>query len=236
MRDLKNFKNLFDSRRQWASAKRRIKSHRGKMNILIFRNFDISKYLCVCGLGGRFLFKINKLTNKSMPLSRKQKEEIVTELREKLAKTSSLIFADFTGLSVVKTRDFRKMLRKLGATLKVAKKTLIRRALKNPAADIVVGSESKTPVSVIFGGDIAELSKAVNDFSKTESLKVLGGFLDGRYLAAADIVTLAKLPSRQELLARLARAVQAPLRNLTTVLQGNLRNLVCVLDEIKNKK
>jgi len=172
-----------------------------------------------------------------MPLTRIQKEKIVSGLQEKLAKTDSLIFADFTGLSVVKTREFRQKIKKLGAAFKVAKKTLIRRALKNPAADAIVGPESKTPVSVIFGGgDIAEIAKAVSNFSKTEAMKVLGGFLGGRYLAAADIATLAKLPSRRDLLAGLARTIQAPIRNLAGVLQANLRNLVCVLDGVKNKK
>jgi large subunit ribosomal protein L10 len=171
-----------------------------------------------------------------MPLTRVQKEKIVSDLQKKLSKADSLIFSDFTGLSVAKTREFRQKIKKLGATFKVAKKTLIRRALKNSAADAVVGPESKTPVSVIFGGDIAELAKAVNNFSKTEALKVLGGFLSGQYLAAADIAALAKLPSRHDLLAGLARTIQAPVRNLASVLQANLRNLVCVLDGIKSKK
>lgn len=172
-----------------------------------------------------------------MALSRKQKEEIVADLQEKLDKTDSLIFADFTGLSVGKTREFRQKIKKLGATLKVAKKTLIRRALKNPAASTVVGPESKTPVSVIFGGgDIAELAKAVHNFSKAEALKMLGGFLSGRYLAAADIAVLAKLPPRQDLLAMLARTIQSPTRNLATVLQVNMRNLVCALDGVRKLK
>ena len=172
-----------------------------------------------------------------MALSRKQKEEVVSGLQEKLAKTDSLIFTDFTGLSVAKTREFRQKIKKLGAAFKVAKKTLVRRALKNPAADAIVGPESKTPVSVIFGGgDIAELAKAVSNFSKTEALKILGGFLGGKHLVAADIATLAKLPSRHDLLAGLAWTVQAPIQNLAAVLQANLRNLVCALNEIKNKK
>lgn len=172
-----------------------------------------------------------------MPLTRAQKEDIVSDLQEKLLKSDSLIFADFTGLSVAKTRDFRQKIKKLGATLKVTKKTLIRRALKNPAADPIVGPESKTPVSVIFSsGDIVELAKTVNNFSKTEALKVLGGFLGNKFLTAADVATLAKLSSRQDLLARLVRTVQAPLYNLVVVLQGNLRNLVCVLDGVKIKK
>lgn len=172
-----------------------------------------------------------------MALSRKQKEKVISNLQEKLAKTDSLIFVDFTGLSVAKTQEFRKMLKKLGATFKVTKKTLLRRALKNPAADVFVGPESKTPVSVIFGGgDIVELAKAVSNVSKTEALKVLGGFLGGQILAAADIARLAKLPSHHDLLAMLMRTVQAPLCNLVAVLQGNLRNLIYVLDGIKNKK
>ncbi len=168
-----------------------------------------------------------------MPLTRAQKEKVVVGLQEKFAKSDSLIFADFTGLSVAKTREFRQKIKKLGAAFKVAKKTLMRRALKNPAAGAVVGPESKTPVSVIFGGDIAETCKAANAFSEAEALKILGGILDGKFLAAADIATLAKLPCRRDLLAGLARAVQAPLVNLAGVLQANLRNLVCVLSKIR---
>ncbi|MDP1629187.1 MAG: 50S ribosomal protein L10 [bacterium] len=172
-----------------------------------------------------------------MSLTREQKGKIIADLEEKFNKANSLIFTDFTGLSVAKTREFRKKLKGFGAALKVAKKTLIRRALKYPAVDGIVGPEGKAPVSIIFGGDnIAELAKTAYNFAKTESLKILGGILGGRFLDSGQIVELAKLPAREQLLAMLLRAIQAPTVNLVGVMQANLRNLVCALDAIKNKK
>lgn len=111
-----------------------------------------------------------------MPLTRVQKEKVVAELRQKLSGIDSLIFADFTGLSAPKTREFRQKIKKIGAIMKVAKKTLISRALKNPAINTLFG---KASISLIFGGDIAELARVVYNFSKTESLKIAGGILGG---------------------------------------------------------
>ncbi len=172
-----------------------------------------------------------------MPLTREQKGKIIAELEDKFKGAGSVIFADFTGLTVAKTKELRRKINGLGGALKVAKKTLIRRAVKNPAAGGIVGQESKTPVSIIFGkDDITELAKSVYYFAKTESLMILGGNLWVKILTAEDVIAFAKLPQRSQLLSMLARAIQSPIGNLASVLQANLRNLVCALDAIKNNK
>ncbi len=170
-------------------------------------------------------------------LSLSEKQKIVEELTERFRKQKVSIFADIHGIAVAKLTQFRRELKNVGAELKVAKKTLLARALEA----VKIGIEPKTlagELGVIFGyGDQIAPAKAAAKFAKeNETFKVLAGFLEGKIMAAGEVLAFSRLPSRVELLGELAWALEAPLQNLATVLQGNLRNLVVVLSQIKKVK
>ena len=134
----------------------------------------------------------------------------VAELTDKFRKSGVSIFADLRGISVAKLSAFRRELSKIGAEFKVAKKTLLRRALE-AAGPAFGGIEPKAldgEIGVIFGyEDQVAPAKAATKFAKeNETFKVLKGVLEGRMLEAAEILALARLPSRGELLAALAAA------------------------------
>jgi large subunit ribosomal protein L10 len=138
---------------------------------------------------------------------------------------------------VAKLSQFRRGLKKIGAEFKVAKKTLLRRALD--AVSIGIEPEKlEGEIGVIFGyEDQVAPAKAAAKFAKeNETFRLLKGILAGKILEAKDVLALAKLPSRGELLAELARSFQAPIQGLVNVLHGNIRNLVVVLNQIKDKK
>ncbi|MCM8763335.1 MAG: 50S ribosomal protein L10, partial [Candidatus Omnitrophica bacterium] len=92
--------------------------------------------------------------------------------------------------------------------------------------------------SIIFVKDDPVVSaKVLYDFSKDhENLKLKGGLLKDRILDSQNIEMLAKLPSRNVLIAKTVGAIKSPLSSLVFVLEGNLRKLLCVLNEIKKKK
>ena len=170
-------------------------------------------------------------------LTKSQKSKIVEELADKFGKQKIAIFSDFHGINVVKARDLRRALKKDYAEYKVAKKTLIDRAIVEQGLQFSA-KELQGEVGVAFGyGDQVAPAKALVKFSKeNETFKILGGIMEGRILSIKDIVALAKLPSREILLAQVVGAFQAPLRGLATVLQANIRNLATVLNKIKEKK
>lgn len=179
------------------------------------------------------------VTNDFM-LNREQKAKLVEELDEKFKRQRLSIFADFRGISVAKLTQFRRELKKIGAEFKVAKKTLLKLALEKagPAFSGIEPKELNGEIGIIFGYEeqIAPAKAAARFSKENETFRVLKGVLAGKILEARDVLLLAKLPGREQLLAQLARTLNAPLQNLVNVLQGNIRNLVVVLNQIKSKK
>ncbi len=166
-----------------------------------------------------------------------QKEKIVEELADKLKKQKIAIFSDFRGVSVAKSQALRRSLKKSEAEFAVSKKTLFDLAL-NKAGSQFKTRELEGEIGVTFGyGDQAIPAKILQKFAKeNETFKILGGILDGKILTDKDIIKLAKLPSKEVLLASLLVALQSPARGLVNVLGGNTRNLVVVLNKISNNK
>ena len=172
-----------------------------------------------------------------MALKKAEKSKIVEEFASRFRKQKIAIFSVFHGISVAKATTLRRMLKKNDAELKIAKKTLLDRALDT--AGIKIRTRELTgEISVTFGyGDEATPAKTLSKFSReNETFKIVGGILGSRILSDKEVLALAKLPGREVLLAQLARTLQFPIQGLATVLAGNMRNLVVVLNKIKDNK
>lgn len=170
-------------------------------------------------------------------LTKTQKENLVKDLVEKLAKAKSAIFVDYAGLTVGKITELRRKLKEQGAVLKVVKKTLIDLAFKKANLDDIEAKKMIGQIALILGEDELAPAKISYDFSKSqEQLKILGGILNSNFIDSAEIVELAKIPSRQELLAKLVGSFGSPLSGMVNVLQGNLKNLVYLLSQIDAKR
>jgi len=169
-------------------------------------------------------------------LTRKQKQELIEKLSEKIKTVKSVIFADYKGLKVLQLKELRRKLKESQAELKVAKKTLIDLALQKAGVKDAVSKTMSGQISLVFGSkDEVSAAKVVHSFSKkNEGLKILGAILDGKFLDQPQAMALAKVPSREQSLAHLVGAINAPLQNFVSVLQGNLRSLVFVLSQINH--
>lgn len=169
-------------------------------------------------------------------LTKARKKEIVGELKEKLQRQKILIFSDFSGISVAKLQTLRRILKKDNAEYKVARKTMLARALAEAGLEMNV-KELQGELGVVFGyGDEIIPAKSLLKFSKAnETFKVLGGILNKTILGSKEIITLAKLPGKEMLVAQLLGVLQSSMRGLVTVLGGNIRNLAIVLNKIKDK-
>lgn len=170
-------------------------------------------------------------------LSKTQKIKTVEEISDKFRRQKIAIFSDFTGISVLKFQTLRRLLKKGQAEYRVAKKTLLDRALQG------VGINMKTKnlqgeIGVTFGyeDEVTPANTLFKFSKKNETFKILGGIMGNRILNAKEVVTLAKLPSREILIGQLLNVMQSPIRGLVTILEGNLKNLVVVLNKIQSSK
>ena len=156
----------------------------------------------------------------------KQKEEEVSKLAEKLKEAKVILLTDYRGINVADVTKLRAELRNVNSEYKVIKNNIIKRALdangEKGLDDLLEG-----PTALIIGTeDYLEPSKIIYNFSKNNDFyKIKGGIIDGKVMTAEEIITLAKLPSRQELMAKLAGA-----------LLGNITKLAVALDAVKAQK
>lgn len=168
-----------------------------------------------------------------MPLNKEQKKKIIEELEEKIDKQKIVIFADFTGIKVKDLTDLRKKLRKADSELRVAKKTLTKIAFEKKGLEIDT-KKLQGEIALIFGYKEQILpAKTVYQFALANTnLKISGGFLENKYREAEYIIELAKLPSREELLAKLVGSISSPISGLINVLQGNIKGLINILTNL----
>lgn len=156
---------------------------------------------------------------------RPEKVALVEEITAKLTGATAVFVTEYRGMKVGQLATLRGALRETGSEHKVYKNTLARFAAEQAGLDglkeLLVGPTALTFVSE----DSVAAAKALRDASKANPLLVLkGGALSGSVLSAADVTALADLPSREELLARFAGALQAPLVKTAGLLQALPRN------------
>jgi large subunit ribosomal protein L10 len=169
-----------------------------------------------------------------MALSKVQKQNILEDLKEKVAKQKAMVLVGVTGLKVKDLSDLRKKLKASDGNLQVIKKTLIEKAFKENKLDFDKG-QYKEEIALAFGfKDEILPAKAVYQAGlNNDKVKILGGFINNEFNEAESIIALAKLPSRDQLLAKLVGSLSAPVSNFVYALNYNIKGLVYVLTLIK---
>jgi large subunit ribosomal protein L10 len=170
--------------------------------------------------------------NLEVSMRREEKKEAVKELAEKLSRCSVAITTDYRGLSVAEMTELRRQLRQGGIEYRVIKNTLARFAAEQ------AGKEGLTtiidgPTAIAFGyGDITAPAKALLDYTRSSrgALKVRGGLLDQRVLSASEVTTLATLPPKEELVAKLLAGMQGAIFSLVRVLNATIAGFLGVLN------
>jgi large subunit ribosomal protein L10 len=170
-------------------------------------------------------------------MQRAQKAEIIATLETEFSAASSMIVADYRGLSVAQLAQVRNDLRPLEANLRVVKNTLGRIAAER--SDVAGLDElMRGPTAVAFcRADPAPVAKKLQDVAReTRVLALRGGLVEGRVLDADGVRTLATLPSRDVLVAQLVGGLAAPIQSFVNVLAALPRNLVVTLDQVRQQK
>ena len=155
-----------------------------------------------------------------------QKKEEVTKLAEKIKEAKVVLLTDYRGINVSDVTDLRTKLRGAEVEYKVIKNNITRRALEECGIkeldDVLEG-----PTAVIMGNnDYLDACKIVYEYAKDNDFyKIKGGIIDGKVVSVEEIITLAKLPSRETLIGMLAGA-----------LLGNISKLAVALDQVRIQK
>ncbi|MDA8268329.1 MAG: 50S ribosomal protein L10 [Actinomycetota bacterium] len=157
---------------------------------------------------------------------RPEKVAVVEEVRGRLGSADAAILTEYRGLTVADLAALRRSLAAVGGDYKVYKNTLVKLAVTGsdhePMRDLLTG-----PTAIAFvSGDVSAVAKALRDFARTNPALVLkGGMLPTGPLSATQLAALADLPTRDVLLARVAGAFAAPMRQMAGLLQALPRNL-----------
>lgn len=165
-----------------------------------------------------------------MPLTRQQKDTLITNYADKLEKSDATILIDYRGLSVSDITELRNSLRKFGGELTVVKNSLVALSLQKQGIDapeeLLVGPTALT----LCYGDVQGTAKTLMDFArKLDTVAVKGGILGQAAISAEQAKQLATLPNREVLLARALAGLQLPISGLVSVLGGTIRGLTYVL-------
>lgn len=170
-----------------------------------------------------------------MPKTKIEKQQIVSDLTDQFKRQKAAVFVDFRGLDNKAIVGIRGKVRGEAMEYKVAKKTLLRRALKEAGLNELPSFEGEIATVFGFEDEVSPARVLYGLQKKNDKLKILGGILENVFIGKDEVLALAKLPTKQELLARLVGTMNAPIQNFVYVLNGNIGNFVRVLHEISQR-
>jgi len=172
-----------------------------------------------------------------MPKTRSEKEQIISELSDKIKRTKSAVFTQVSGYTMDDANNLRTKGVSQGVELFVAKKTLLLRALEANGFHVSKDDLDGSILTSLGFEDEVSAAKLMAEFAKgREGIDIVGGILEGKIVDGQAVKQLATLPSRDELLAKLVGSINAPVSGFVNALAGNLRNIVYVLNAVKEKK
>ena len=170
-------------------------------------------------------------------MNRTEKSDAIAKMTEALGKAPHAFLIDFQGLNVPDVTELRRQVRATGSEYVVVKNTLALRAIKD--APIGALSEHFTGMTAVAYSktDIVGLAKVLHQFGKTNpKVKVKAALVEGRPVPATALESLASMPTRPELVARLLGLMQSPMRRLVTVLSSPQRKLAMTISAVAEQK
>ena len=168
-------------------------------------------------------------------MDRAQKEKVVEELGQIFASSGVVVVAHYEGLTVAEMQDLRGRVRDAGGAVRVAKNKLAKIALEGtPAAGI---ADLMTGMTVLaYSEDPVAAAKAADEFAKSnDKYVILGGAMGKSILDAAGVKAVAKMPSREELIASIVACIGAPAANLAAAIGAPASNIASILSTIEER-
>ncbi|MFW5701521.1 MAG: 50S ribosomal protein L10 [Bacteroidota bacterium] len=170
-------------------------------------------------------------------ISKQQKQKIVDGLVELFQGAGGLYFVDFTGMSVAETQEFRATLREKDIKFKVAKNTLIKRALAEVEDLEIPDDVFHGQTGIIFGYEDsvapAKVIKKAHDDKGRPQLK--SAWLEGRMYEGTRLEELSKLPTREDILAGIVGSLSAPAQGIVGSMAAVMRDIAHMVEEVAKK-
>jgi large subunit ribosomal protein L10 len=165
-------------------------------------------------------------------MNRTEKEQLQSELTDKIKGAKAFYYTDFTGLNVKSMTDLRRRFRRAGVEYVVIKNTLALRSVKGIGLE---AQQLKGPTGIVIGKDPVTAAKVLADFAKENDQRpaVKGGMLEGKPIGVAQVKQLAALPPREQMLAQLGAGLQSPLAAFAGVMNSLLMNMVGALEALR---
>ena len=164
------------------------------------------------------------------------KKQLVEEIKEKFSKAKTLAFVDYCGITVEEDTAMRKAFRENGCEYKVYKNRLMLKALSDLGIECSANYfEGTTAVAIGYADEVAPAKILCDTIDKTKKMAIKFGILNGVSVAASDIEALSKLPSKEELIAKLLGTLNNTASSLCRVLSAPTRGLVVALNAVATK-
>jgi len=172
-------------------------------------------------------------------LSLEQKQAVVAEVSAQVARAQAIVLAEYRGLGVAEMTDLRRKARGSGVYLRILKNTLARRAVaETPFAEL--SDKMVGPLAYGISSDPVQAAKVLQEFAReNEKFVIKAGAMPNFVMSAKDVANLAKMPSREELIAKLMATMQAPVAKLVRTLNevpGKFVRTVAAVREQKEKQ
>ncbi len=156
-----------------------------------------------------------------MAISKNKKIEVVENINNIVKESNTLVFMNFHKLNVIETNEVRNTLRAAGIGYRVAKKTLIKRAL----ADLGIKGDLPSldgEISIVYGKDLLAPAREVLDFTKRfkNRFSIIGGIFDGEYKGKEDMMSIASIPDFKTLQAQFVQLINSPIQRFVLALNA----------------
>lgn len=166
-----------------------------------------------------------------------QKKQIVADLVESLKAAQAGVLFDYRGLTVEQDTKLRSDLRAAGVEYRVVKNTLTRFAVNEVGLTELDPILNGPTALAISRTDAVAPAKILAKFAKdNEVVSIKAGFVDGKVIDVEEVNALSKLPSKEELIAKLMGSLNAPVSGVVNILQGNIRAMAIALNAYAEKK
>ncbi|MFI5240209.1 MAG: 50S ribosomal protein L10 [Candidatus Saccharimonadia bacterium] len=171
-----------------------------------------------------------------MAITRQAKVEAVEKLKDELGRIKLAVLTDYRGLTVAEVEQLRSNLRAENMSYRVTKNTLLKIAAAGTANfKDLDPKDFAGPMALAMGfDDEVAPARVIFQYAKThDALEIVGAITgDGQLLSAEQVVALAQLPTKEQLLAQLVGTIAAPLSSFVGVLSGNVRSIINVLNAV----
>lgn len=171
-------------------------------------------------------------------VTKQKKEEILAGLTKRLRDTKGLYLIDYTGMTAAESVALRREFRGVGAELKIAKNTLVRRALKEVGGFDIPDDQIVGQTAIAFGyADAIAPSKIIKRVvDKDKKLALKAAVIEGQVFGGDQLDTISNLPSREDLIAGILGSLQSPASGIVGAINAVIRDVASLVEEVAKKQ